>query len=214
MGKKEKEIKHEISEYNKKINYVRDYKKEQLVEDELMEIQNKKERNESNFDNMLLNIKRNIMEYVDHQGLPICQTLNDTNIENYAVHILRGCPKPFENSVVDERIETNDEKQIDVFDIETSKTNTLTMTSEINELQHDIEIIKKETITRMGEHDIFKEYIQHAYAGIPNKIDEEKKLFPLLRKRMIKMSGGIDKYNNWVNRIGLYEYKKAEHLIN
>jgi hypothetical protein len=205
MGKKEKDIKRQNDNFYKEYNFTRDDKKERLIEDEEDKETEKHKQVEAGFENMLSNMKLRMLEYVTHQGLPLCQKLDDTNIENYISHILNGCPRAITHIDVEDYTE--------VIMTQPSPGEHLNTLYEIDKIQQDIDEIIKNTITKLGEFDIFKEYINHAYSNNPYKILEESRLFPVLRKRMIKMSGSVEKYNEWVYRVGAYEYRKLEESI-
>lgn len=207
MGKKEKEIKRQTDQFYKEYNYIRDDKKECMEEDENQKLIDKEENSMLHFDNLLLNIKHKLLDYVDHRGLPICEKLDDTNIANYVLHLINGCPTSISNTMVEEPI-------VECGVVKKMKDNeNLLDLDEIDKLQAEIDSGINSMVTKLGEFDIFQEYIKHAYPDNPSKILEERILLPLLRRRMIKISGSVDKYNEWVNRIGLYEYKKIEKIF-
>jgi hypothetical protein len=204
MGKKEKDIKRQNDDFYKEYNYIRDDKKDMAEEDMIVYEENKAELQDDKFDDMLLTIKRNILEYVDHQGLPLCEKLDDVNLETYVNYVLSGCPVKINtshNEILEENVGDN-------FDIDVCNNNIKTLTSEIDKIQSEINNTKEAAITKLGEHDIFLEYIKSVYPDDPDMFFKESTIFPLLRKRMIKMSGNIEKYNDWVTRVGSYEYKK------
>jgi hypothetical protein len=207
MGKKEKDIKRQNDDFYKEYNYVIDEKKEHLVEDEKQKVINHNHQLDNNFETMVSNIKLRMLEYVDHQGLPICQTLEDLNLENYITYVLNGCPRVISIQVDDEPEQkeapispcTNDEYRAILNDVDC--------------IQRDIDISLQDIVTNLGEYDIFTEYIKSNYPDNPDKILEKNLLFPILKKRLIKLSGGVEKYNNWVNRVGLYEYRKIKQTM-
>jgi hypothetical protein len=209
MGKKEKDIKRQNDEFYKQYNYIRDDKKERLIEDENQKAENKDNRIESEFERMIIHMKLALLEYVDHQGLPLCETLDDTNLENYVTHVLNGCPRAIRVTEDDEVAEADKPTK----PTKSSPEELCKTIVEIEELQEEIDMVVTDTVRKLGENDIFNEYIKNTYPDDPNKIFEEQTLYPVLRKRLIKLSGSVEKYNNWVNRLGVYEYENIKQKM-
>jgi hypothetical protein len=120
--------------------------------------------------------------------------------------VLNGCPRAIRAE--EEVVEAVVDKPTKSSPEELCKTIV-----EIEELQEEIDMIVNDTVRKLGENDIFNEYIKNTYPDDPNKIFEEQTLYPVLRKRLIKLSGSVEKYNIWVNRLGLYEYEKIKQKL-
>lgn len=208
MGKKEKEIKRINAEYYRERNKVdtseqiKEMEREKQCKIEI-DAQEAEEKNQV----FLSGVIRELKEYSDQQGLPLCEYLDEINMENYISFVLEGCPliaRPIKQT-----------KKQSVTHKETPSVKFKIANTELKSYQDkETEKLKQDIIVKAGEYDILTEYLKEHYPkGIPSDTTEEI-IMNKLRVKLIRISGGEHKYIEVVEKFGRHHYNNARKKLN
>ena len=208
MGKKEKEIKRINAAYYKERNRLDNSKKIKEIEFEKnrkieIDAQEAAEKQQVFLSDVIGELKG----YSEQQGLPLCEYLDEVNLENYINFVLEGCPSsvaPIKQ--LKKHNFTHEENPTVKFKIANTELKSY-KDKETEKLKHDI-------IIKAGEYDILSEYLKEHYPkGIPSDTTE-KIIMDQLRVRLIRISGGNHKYTALVEKLGKYHYNNTRKKLN
>lgn len=147
MGKKEKNIKKLNTEYyNEQNRDEKDFNSFKSEEDIRFKQELELENKEYKFNKVVNNVKKNMFEYIDHQGLALLENLNHENLENYVQFVINGCPK----SKYTKNTPEIDEEQIIEFElkpVQIKKNNT----NEKEIIHHGMKILEHDYFTDHGK---------------------------------------------------------------
>lgn len=211
MGKKEKKIKQLNSEFYKIYNSVNTPKIYTETREEILDRihEEKIEQEERKFDNVVKQINDELLEYVDQQGLSLLEnkTLFIINLHNYIDFCTQNASN-IKSKTLSNTKETRDQLEQE----QDEEPSYLENNEEISE--EELTQLRKNTIIKLGEFEIFKDYITH---NIKKKergeaLLDEKNITNKLRNELIKIAG-TEEYYKHVNILGEYEYKLIEERL-
>ena len=193
MGKKEKEIASKNAEYYREMNhsihneYIA-YEQEQeqiayknrLLEEEAIDL----------LDNTVDEVKKELKTYAYDTSLPLCETLDLFNLENYISFVLVGCPEPKRK-----KVETS-KKQPDV-EIMSGEEYT-SLCSENIQLTAECDRILNLNFKSLGEDEMNRSYSEF-FKGTA---------FTSLNKKELIKRVGTKEYDKVVLTLGQIEYQK------
>lgn len=199
MGKKEEEIKRINTEYYKERNKIDNHHKiKELEYEKKSKLQIEAQESFEKTHMFVSSVISDLKGYSEQQGLPLCEYLDEVNVENYINFVVGGCPSKVTGIKKIKHVEPPIEQAVKV---------KFEMTPEIKKMKEDI-------ITKAGEHDILTEYLREHYPnGIPENTTE-KEIMDLLRTTLIRVSRGEKKYYDVVKRLGTYHYNNTAKKLN
>ena len=195
MGKKEKDIAKQNSDYYKEVNEEWNFEED---EDDILQYENNllSEIENGRLDNVVYDVKKELLNYVSQESLPLCENLDLINLENYINFILCGCPiRKQKLSKIVKPIVKND--YYEVVTIE-----------EMRVIEEDIKNIKQNIIQTLGE-----DFLLNAYNTELRVVSTKKGktcidvLLLNFRKSCIKKVGA-NVYWDKVDLIGCTEYDR------
>jgi hypothetical protein len=208
MGKKERIIKQLNKEFYKEYNNENEENEIRQEEIEFNDKRIKEDVEEEEFElvsDVAVNIMNDMKEYVTQSGLCLCENIDIINTENFIEYLkkspimmTRGTPNVADDKPCDTRTLTELQESIKQLETDINNIDTF-MISEYNRIIMDC-----------GEYDIFKEYIDEYYNG---KIPDPN-FINIFRDKMIKIAGGIEKYNSVIKDRGEFQYNKIYKNIN
>ena len=196
MGKKEKEIASKNAEYYREMNHslhneylALEQEQEQiayetrLLEEEAIDL----------MENTVNQVLKELKTYAYDMSLPLCESLDLINLENYISFVLVGCPEPKrKKQEFNEYVVVEEEKPLMSHDEYES------LCSELKELTADCDRIKNQNYKSLGEDEMNRSYSEF-FKGTTFTSEKQKEII----KRV-----GTKEYNKVVLTLGQIEYEK------